>query len=133
MQPSLASLLKTHDIQPTKQRLEVAAALLSRPCHRSAEQILAELKAAGSGVSKATVYNTLALFCDKGLVQTVNVDSSRIFYDSTTEPHHHFFNVDSGELHDIPAEQVELCNLPALPRGTQPQGIEVIVRIRNQR
>lgn len=132
MSQLLTQLLQQHDILPTPQRLEVASALLDRPRHCSAEQISSELRRRGSRVSKATIYNTLALFCEKGLAQTVNVDSSRIFYDSTTHAHHHFFNVDTGTLIDIPADQIQLLELPELPDGTEPDGIEVIVRIRNR-
>jgi Fur family iron response transcriptional regulator len=83
----------------------------------SAEQIIERLKAADSGVSKATVYNTLNLFSARGLIREVMVDPVRKFYDSTTHPHHHFYNVDSGELSDIPDEQVRLDGLPELPEG----------------
>ena len=49
-------------IRPTAQRVRIATLLLSAPQHLSAEQILAQLRAAGARVSKATVYNTLNLF-----------------------------------------------------------------------
>lgn len=128
----LQKLLKEHGILPTAQRLEVASALLEQPQHLSAEQLLAKLRSAGSRVSKATVYNTLSLFCQKGLVQAVNADRSRVFYDSTTHPHHHFFNVDTGTLIDIPAEEVRFQNLPDLPAATETQGIEVLIKVRNR-
>ncbi len=132
MTTSLKNLLDRHGILPTAQRLEVASVLLAKPQHLSAEQLLSELKDAGASVSKATVYNTLSLFCQKGLVQAVNVDPSRVFYDSTTHAHHHFFHVDSGTLTDIPAEQVRFLELPELPPGTEPAGVDVLIRVRNQ-
>ena len=55
--------------------------------HLSADQVLERLQAAGSKVSKATVYNTLRLFADRGLVREVMVDNTRLFYDSNTAPH----------------------------------------------
>jgi Fur family iron response transcriptional regulator len=55
-------------IRPTAQRVRIAALLLSAPQHLSAEQILAQLRALGARVSKATVYNTLNLFADRGLI-----------------------------------------------------------------
>jgi Fur family iron response transcriptional regulator len=104
---------------PTPQRVEIAAILLERPQHLSAEHIIEKLKDAGSCVSKATVYNTLNLFSERGLVKEVMVDPVRKFYDSTTHPHHHFYNVDSGQLSDIPDEQVMFQGLPELPEGTE--------------
>ena len=62
-----------------------------------------------------------------------NVDPARKYYDSTTHPHHHFYNVDSGALTDIPADQIRIRDLPALPEGTEQQGVEVLIRVRDKR
>ena len=121
----------THGILKTPQRLEVAEILLQKPQHLSADQIIAELRVKGSKVSKATVYNSLNLFGERGLVKECLVDPERRFYDSTTSPHHHFYNADTGELSDIPSDTVEVIGLPELPAGTQMESAELIVRIRN--
>ncbi|MGB5738818.1 MAG: transcriptional repressor [Woeseia sp.] len=125
--------LTERGILPTAQRLEVAEVLLARPQHMSADQIIDVLRADGRRVSKATVYNTLKLFSERGLVRELHVDASRKFYDSTTHPHHHFFHADSGELVDIPAGQIEVRGLPPLPAGTERESVEVMIRLRNQR
>ena len=131
--PRLLSLFEEHGILPTPQRIEIADILLERPQHLSAEHILDQLRAAGSSVSKATVYNTLNLFSERGLIREVMVDPVRKFYDSTTHPHHHFYNVDSGELSDIPEDHVRFRELPTLPRGTERTGVEVLIKVRNRR
>lgn len=125
--------LKNHGVMPTAQRLEVAEVLFRRPQHLSAEQIIEQLRRDGSKVSKATVYNTLNLFGEKGLVRELNVDPSRKYYDSTTHAHHHFYHVETGELSDIPADQVTIMNLPPLPTGTEQEGVEVLIRVRNSK
>ncbi|MDX2410625.1 MAG: transcriptional repressor, partial [Woeseiaceae bacterium] len=58
----LLSLFDRFGILPTPQRLDIAAILLQRPQHMSAEHIIDKLKDSGSKVSKATVYNSLNLF-----------------------------------------------------------------------
>ena len=126
------SLIEEHGILPTPQRVEIAGILLDKPQHLSADQIIERLKAADSGVSKATVYNTLNLFSERGLIREVTVDPVRKFYDSTTRPHHHFYNVDSGELADIPDEQVAFQQLPELPEGTERESVEVLIRVRGK-
>ena len=126
------SKLKNHGVLPTPQRLEVAELLLNRPQHLSADQIIDRLRDAGSRVSKATVYNTLKLFSEKALVKECNVDPSRKFYDSAMHSHHHFFHVDTGELSDIPADQVSINTLPNLPRGTELENVEILIRVRNR-
>ena len=130
-----SSILETfdrHGILPTPQRIEVAEILLERPQHLSAEQIIDRLRASHSGVSKATVYNTLNLFAERGVVKECMVDPVRKFYDSTTHPHHHFYNVDSGELSDIPDEQVNFGDLPELPEGTERESVEVLIKVRDR-
>ncbi len=125
--------LKHYGVMPTSQRIEVASILLARPQHLSADQIIDKLNSRRSCVSKATVYNTLKLFSQQGLVKELNVDSSRKFYDSTTYAHHHFFHVESGKLTDIPDSQVSIKGLPPLPKGTEQESVEVLIRVRNKR
>jgi Fur family iron response transcriptional regulator len=124
--------LEKHGVQPTSQRLQIAGLVIDRPRHLCADEILRQLHMLGASVSKATVYNTLKLFCDRGLLRTVDVDPSRQYYDSRTEPHHHFFNVDTGELTDIDAEDIDLRVVARLPQGTVSAGTEVLIRVRRQ-
>jgi Fur family iron response transcriptional regulator len=121
--------LRAAGITPTQQRVQIAEILFARPQHLSADQILAIVNSRGSAASKATIYNTLGLFARKGLVREVIVDPAKVFYDSNTGPHHHFFNIDTGELTDIHADEVVVTNLPNLPGDTQPAGIDIIFRI----
>lgn len=128
---TLTEHLSAHGVTPTPQRLQIAELLFRKPQHLSADQILATLNHEIARVSKATVYNTLRLFSDKGLVREVIVDPARVFYDPTTHAHHHFYNTDTGELEDISPEQVEFAHLPEPPVGTEHAGVEVIVRVRS--
>jgi Fur family iron response transcriptional regulator len=129
----LSQLLVARGVLPTAQRLDVALVILTRPQHLSAEQIIAGIRAMGSQVSKATVYNTLNLFRERGLLRTVDVDPTRQYYDSTIGPHHHFYNVDTGELTDIPVGAITLSVNTALPPGTEQAGVDVVVRVRGGR
>lgn len=127
----ISGLLEQHGVLVTAQRLEIAELVLAKPQHLSAEQILAGMRERGSRVSKATVYNTMNLFSQRGLVRTVEVDPERQYYDSRSEAHHHFYNVDTGELTDIPLDAVELKIGTQLPPGTRREGVEVVVRVRS--
>ena len=123
-------LLQRHDISPTRQRLDIAQVLFAKRQHLSADQIQAKIDAHHAYASKATVYNTLKLFVCKGLVREVMVDPSKIFYDSNIEAHHHFYNVNSGTLTDIAADQITISGMPPLPPGMVAEGVEVVVRVR---
>ena len=50
--------LRAHGVKPTRQRTEIGMRLFGAPCHMSADQLIGDLRAAGSKISKATVYNT---------------------------------------------------------------------------
>lgn len=124
--------LRSHGVNPTPQRREIARVLLARPTHLSAEQIIQRLRDTGGRISKATVYNTLNLFTARGLVRAIAVDPDRLVYDSTTTPHHHFYNEDTGELTDIDPQAIELPGIPTPPPGTRAEGVEVLVRLRSR-
>jgi len=121
-----------HGILPTPQRLEIAEILLEKAQHLSADQIIEQLRARGSGVSKATVYNTLNLFDERGLVKERSFDPERRYYDSVTVPHHHFFNVDTGELIDIPADAITLKKVPDYKGQGRLESVEVLIKIRSE-
>ena len=125
----IAEHLRAHGITPTQQRIDIAEILFTKAQHLSADQVLEVVNKDSSLVSKATVYNTLGLFASKGLVREVFVDPSKVFYDSNVAAHHHFYNVDTGELIDIDADEVRVENLSTLPEGTQAAGVDVVVRI----
>ena len=128
---NLVALLRRHDINPTHQRIEIAYALFSRGAHLSADQVLAIVNDRHSETSKATVYNTLNLFLAKKLIREVIVDPNKVFYDPNTNPHHHFYHVDTGELTDIDASRITIAGLPQLPEGMVTEGVDIIVRIRS--
>jgi Fur family iron response transcriptional regulator len=126
----VVALLRGHGIHPTTQRVLIARVLFTHCTHLSAEDVYRLVNADNRRVSKATVYNTLGLLADKGVVREVIADPTRIFYDPNTLPHHHFFDVTTGELTDISAEQIHVSGLPPLPNGAQLEGVDVIVRMR---
>ncbi|HTY94746.1 MAG TPA: Fur family transcriptional regulator [Steroidobacteraceae bacterium] len=117
-------------IRPTAQRMRIAALLLASPQHLSAEQILASLQAAGARVSKATVYNTLNLFAERGVIRQLSVDGARTWFDSNVAPHYHFHDMDTGALVDVPVPEVEFARLPRLPAGMEMAGIDLVIRVR---
>jgi Fur family iron response transcriptional regulator len=127
---TVAEMLRAHGVNPTHQRIEIAYVLFEKQQHLSADRILAAVNVRHAETSKATVYNTLRLFLDKGLVRELIVDPNKVFYDPNTSVHHHFYDVVSGELTDIPASGVRIEGLPQLPPGTVTDGIDVIVRTR---
>lgn len=128
-----ARLLETQGIVPTRQRIQIASVLLACTQHLSADQLMQRVNLGSDRVSKATIYNTLALFASRGLVREVIVDRAKVFYDSNTSHHHHVYDADTRTLTDVETDQVEVVGLPALPADTEIEGVDVVVRVRRRR
>ncbi len=127
---NMSALLRRHAITPTHQRIQIAQVLFERCEHLSAEQIIGYVNARYAETSKATVYNTLKLFLGKKLIRAIIVDPERIVYDPNITPHHHFYDVVTGSLTDIPVDAIHIGQLPPLPEGRVADGVDVIIRTR---
>ena len=128
----IAAKLRAGGVKPTRQRLEIARVLFSPASagHLSADRILALVNETRPATSKATVYNTLKLFLTRGLIRAVIADPNKVFYDANVAPHHHFYDVHTGEFIDIAADNVAVTGLPPLPVGSVAEGVDIVIRIR---
>jgi len=123
--------LKSAGLRPTRQRLALARLLYDRgDRHVTAEQLHQEAASSNVRLSLATVYNTLHQFTTLGMLREVVVEPGRSYFDTNIGDHHHFFDEDTGELADIPGEQVELTRLPPPPTGAKISRVDVIVRLK---
>jgi len=128
----LQQRLRQAGIQPTLQRIAVAAVLLPRPVHRTAEQVLVAARELQPDISRATVYAVMQLFVRQGLLKELPIDGAATVYDSNVLPHHHLYHVDTGEVTDLPAGQLQVMGLPALGDGLEMAEVDVIVRVRSR-
>ena len=127
---TLIDRLKGAGLRPTRQRLALARLLFERgDRHVTAEQLHCEAMSADVRVSLATVYNALHQFTRAGLLREVVVEPGRSYFDTNTDDHHHFYHETSGDLEDIPGENVVLSDLSAPPAGKRISRIDVIIRI----
>ena len=99
---NVLSFLHDHGIQPTAQRVAIAEAVLDNSEHPTADEILAEAQTRCSIVSRATVYNTLNLFVEKGLLRTQILKEGTVVFDPNVQTHHHFIDDEDGTISDIP-------------------------------
>lgn len=127
----IKALLRQHGIYPTGQRLAIASVLMARHQHVTADELHERVCTADEVVSKATVYNTLNLFVDKGLVRQIIVDAGKTFYDSNRAHHQHVYNVDTGELIDTSLPLSDHIKHLQPPAGTDLERIDVVIRVRN--
>lgn len=124
--------LRRAGVPVTQQRVEIARVLFEAPVHLCAEQVWDRVRERTPETSRATVYNTLRLFTELKLVRELSVDPQRMFYDSTTAPHFHLYNVDTGELRDLAEDELTVLGRPRLPEGVELQEIDVVVRVRSR-
>ena len=123
--------LASAGVRPTRQRLELAEILFGKgDRHFTAETIHAEARALRYPPSLGTVYNTLNQFVENGLLREIALYDSKIWYDTNTGPHSHYYWEDTQELSDIPDEHVPALSVPP-PAGAKVTAIDVIVRVKS--
>lgn len=125
-----AARLREAGLRPTRQRIVLARRLFGGPHrHVTAADLHAEVLREETGVSLATVYNTLHQFTKAGLLRELVVDAGRSFFDTNTAHHQHFFFEETGRLVDVPGDRISVTALPPTPPGTTVSRIDIIVRV----
>lgn len=120
-------LLEQRGIQPSAQRVAVAEYVFHTHDHPGADQVWAIVRQSFPSISRATVYNTLNLFVEKGLLQELHLAEDRVVFDSNLRPHHHFIDEESGKIHDIDWDRVQVCNMERL-REYDVRDYQVVMR-----
>ena len=127
----ITARLRRHGLRPTRQRIRLASLLLDgKDRHVSPEDVYEQLKCGPDKLSRGTVYNTLRQFCDAGLLSEVHSGGDTLVYDTNVHEHHHFLNIDTGELTDIHTGLVQLGQLPKPPDGYELDTVDLTIRIR---
>lgn len=127
---ALAARLRQAGLQPTRQRLAMARVLLTAPIHMHADQVLQAARQHYPSLSRATVYASLPLFAERGLLRALPLGLEHTVYDSCTEAHPHLLMEDSGEVVDLPPDCIRWDALPPLAPGLEVAAIDMVVRVR---
>ncbi len=88
--PNVSEFLKINDIKPSYQRIRIFEYLVENYNHPTVDMIYKELVREIPTLSKTTVYNTLNLFVEKGIVTRMTIDENETRYDADTKTHGHF-------------------------------------------
>ena len=131
MKPDVARILEEHGIQASAQRVAVAAYVLHTTEHPSADTVWASVQETFPMISRATVYNTLHLFVEKGLLRELHLAPDSVLFDPNVERHHHFIDEDTGRIYDIPWNQLEVSHAKPLP-GFEVADYQVVMRGRRR-
>ena len=131
MKPDIAGILEEHGIQPSAQRVAVAEYVLHTTEHPSADKVWAGVQENFPMISRATVYNTLHLFVERGLLRELHLAPDSVLFDPNTDHHHHFIDEDSGRIYDIPWNQIKVSTPKPLP-GFEVEDYQVVMRGRRR-
>jgi Fe2+ or Zn2+ uptake regulation protein len=69
--------------------------------HPSVDKIYSDLVKSIPTLSKTTVYNTLKLFVDNGITNTVTIEDNEVRYDAIMKDHAHFKCDTCGKIMDV--------------------------------
>lgn len=89
-------------LRVTRPRLAVLALLFKMGGHRSAEDLIRELRTQGSTLPRASVYNVLNDLARVGMVMQADAGPGRTLYEAATHWHHHFVCRECGHVLDVP-------------------------------
>ncbi len=124
----LAALLRERGLRATSQRVVMHRLLRDRNRHVSAEELLSEASERLPGVSLPTVYATLELFEQLGIVRRVNDAGGTLLWDTRSDAHHHMICRSCGRVEDMETPvDLERARRSAARSGFQPDRAEVVV------
>ena len=83
-------------------------------------------------VSLATIYNTLQLFMNVGLVRRLATGGQKTWFDTNVSEHHHLVLEDESRIIDIPAGYLTVHQLPPIPEDTEIDRIDVVVQLKRR-
>ncbi len=92
-------------IRPSIQRLAIYDFVKTTNSHPTAEFVYESLRDRLGSLSLTTVYNTLKLFVDAGLVVMLNIDNAFHCFDGNIRPHAHFRCDTCGKIYDFPMKR----------------------------
>ncbi len=122
--------LEAAGVRPTRQRVDLGRMIFGAgDRHFTAEMLYQETRSIRFAPTLGTIYNTLNEFARCGLLREIAIYDAKVWYDTKTGPHFHFYREDSEELSDIPDEWLPEIDIPA-PEGMRIAAIDVIVRLK---
>lgn len=116
-------LLRNAGLRVTQQRRTIVTALVQSDDHPSAEDVFTRARQMDHSVSFATVYRTLGILADAGMVHRLAVDDGPARFEMAPDTDHdHLFDVETGEMLEL--DSAELTALRK--RLAQELGYEIL-------
>ncbi|MEM1198836.1 MAG: Fur family transcriptional regulator [Pseudomonadota bacterium] len=105
---SLEKICVQKGMRMTEQRKVIASVLSDAEDHPDVEEVYRRASAIDSKISIATVYRTVRLFEDAGILERHDFGDGRARYEPAQEEHHdHLIDLQSGEVIEFKNEEIE--------------------------
>jgi Fe2+ or Zn2+ uptake regulation protein len=95
--------------------------------HLSADAVFKRARRICHSVSRATVYNTLNLLVERHILKAQVLLGETIVFDANMQRHHHFVDEETGEIVDIPWEDLAIKGQENL-KGVVIRDFQVVIR-----
>jgi Fur family iron response transcriptional regulator len=117
-------------VQPTAQRIAICQFVLCEADHPSAEDVKAWADKNFPKLSLATVYNTLGTLVKAGLLREFRFPhTDKVLYDNNLEDHFHFLDEVTGQVIDLPREDVKVTHrLDQKMQNVTITGLDIVFR-----
>lgn len=101
-------LCAAQGLRMTGQRRIIARVLSNADDHPDVEEVCRRANKIESGISLSTVYRTLRLFAEKGILERHDFGAGRGRYEQASRDHHdHLIDVESGRVIEFRSEEIE--------------------------
>ncbi len=111
-----AEEIKRAGAKITHQRMEIFREVARTGDHPDAETVYARVRERMPTISLDTVYRTLWLLRDLGLITTLGPARERVRFDANVRPHHHFICTTCGLARDVRSERLDRIEVPEAVR-----------------
>jgi len=103
---------KDKSVKLTHQRLEIFREVASSLEHPDAETVYRAVRPRMPTVSLDTVYRTLWMLSDMGLISTLGVRRESVRFDANPKKHHHYVCIRCGLTRDFESDELHALRLP---------------------
>ena len=108
MPETIIERCETKGLRMTGQRRIIAGVLEDADDHPDVEELYARASALDSAISIATVYRTVKLFEEAGILERVEFGDGRARYEDAERDHHdHLIDLNSGEVIEFVDPDIE--------------------------
>ena len=127
---AVAEYLKSHDFKLTNQRLKIVETIFAAKEHFTADDLYDLLRSKGENVSKATVYRTLSILAQGGIISAQDFGQGPLYYEPALgmKDHYHLICTETGKVVEFRNAEIEkILQRVARARGFSIETVSVRV------